>query len=128
MRVTFERDGMHLVGNLLRAEEDRGFAVLLHGGGQARHAGARTARGLTAAGWSTLALDARGHGESDRAADGDYSMDASVGDLAGVIGSLDAPPVLIGASMGGLTWLLAVGERHLGAAGLVLVDDRRVAA
>ena len=49
-------------------------------------------------------------------------MDALVGDLAGVIGSLDVAPVLIGASMGGLTSLLAVGEKHLGAAGLVLVD------
>ena len=59
MWVTFERDGMRLVGNLIRAEEDRGLAILLHGGGQTRHAWATTAHGLTAAGWSTLALDAR---------------------------------------------------------------------
>jgi pimeloyl-ACP methyl ester carboxylesterase len=49
-------------------------------------------------------------------------MDALVDDLARVTATLPAPPVLIGASMGGLTALVAVGEQRVVAAGLVLVD------
>jgi pimeloyl-ACP methyl ester carboxylesterase len=49
-------------------------------------------------------------------------MDALVDDLAAVTDGLPQPPVLIGASMGGLTALVAVGEARVPAAGLVLVD------
>jgi non-heme chloroperoxidase len=69
-----------------------------------------------------VALDARGHGESDWAADHDYSLGAFVSDLVAFVGTLDAPPVLVGASLGGMTALTAVGENPGLARGLVLVD------
>ncbi|GGE81407.1 MULTISPECIES: alpha/beta fold hydrolase [Marinobacter] len=97
--------------------------LLLHGGGQTRHAWAGTARQLAGAGYFAIALDARGHGDSQWAPDGDYSADALVADLAAVRASLRASPVLVGASMGGLTSLLAVGEGPPDfARALVLVD------
>jgi pimeloyl-ACP methyl ester carboxylesterase len=99
------------------------LVVLQHGGGQMRHAWKRTGERLAAAGFRAVAFDARGHGDSDWAADGDYSHDSMVADLRGVLSALgEAHPVLVGASMGGNTSLLAVGEGQVDARALVLVD------
>jgi len=97
--------------------------ILLHGGGQTRHSWGKAARELAHLGYYSIALDLRGHGDSDWAADGDYSLDAFIGDLLAVIATLDQPPALVGASLGGAMSLLALGEvgNHLARA-LVLVD------
>ena len=114
-------------GNRLAAEEfgRRGASpvILLHGGGQTRHAWSGTGVRLARAGYHVLAYDARGHGDSEWAADGDYSPDALIGDLHAVSRTLDSPPVLVGASMGGLTSMVALGESgDRSARALVLVD------
>jgi pimeloyl-ACP methyl ester carboxylesterase len=115
-------DGIELAADEYTAgEEPKGTVLLLHGGGQTRHSWKGTAEAIAASGWRTLSLDARGHGDSGWAPDGDYSMQALVGDLAQVAGEYHQP-VLIGASMGGLTSLVAVGEGAVAARGLVLVD------
>lgn len=97
--------------------------ILLHGGGQTRHSWGRAARELAQSGYYSIALDLRGHGDSDWAADGDYSLDAFILDLLAVMATLDQPPALVGASLGGAMSLLALGEvgNHLARA-LVLVD------
>ncbi|MGE4424863.1 MAG: alpha/beta fold hydrolase [Solirubrobacteraceae bacterium] len=96
--------------------------LMLHGGGQTRHSWDRTARRLAADGRAAITLDARGHGDSEWHPDGDYSIDGLVEDLLGFVATLDAPPVLVGASMGGMTSLVACGENPGLAAGIVLVD------
>ena len=97
--------------------------ILQHGGGQTRHAWKRTGRLLGAAGYHAVAFDARGHGDSDWAPDGEYGQDVMVEDLQCVIAALgNRRPVLVGASMGGGTSLVAVGEQHVNATALVLVD------
>jgi pimeloyl-ACP methyl ester carboxylesterase len=130
-RVEFEGTGVPLVGDLWTADggqhDPRGVVLLLHGGGQTRHSWYRTGQRLGAAGWTALAYDARGHGDSEWATDGDYGLDALVGDLravvAGVRGQIaDVAPVLVGASMGGGTSMVAEGEHPGLAAALVLVD------
>jgi pimeloyl-ACP methyl ester carboxylesterase len=99
------------------------LVMLLHGGGQTRHAWKNTGKILGAAGYHAVAFDARGHGDSDWDADGLYSQDAMVGDLKCLVSALgDSDPVLVGASMGGGTSLVAVGENHVDAAALVMVD------
>lgn len=97
-------------------------AVLLHGGGQTRRSWDATIDTLVESGWRTVALDMRGHGESDWAPDADYSLDAQVADLAAVVATLEAPPVLIGASMGGLASLVFTGWHPGTTRALVLVD------
>ncbi|HTK62905.1 MAG TPA: alpha/beta hydrolase [Pseudonocardia sp.] len=99
-----------------------GSALLLHGGGQTRHSWYRTAAALADSGWTSIAFDARGHGDSDWSPDGDYSIDGLVADLRRVVGALDEPPVLVGASMGGATCLVGEGEHGGLARALVLVD------
>jgi pimeloyl-ACP methyl ester carboxylesterase len=97
-------------------------AVLLHGGGQTRRTWDATTARLVTTGWHTIALDMRGHGDSDWAADGDYGIEAFVGDLRAVVSTLTQPPVLIGASLGGLASLVLLGEQADAARALVLVD------
>jgi pimeloyl-ACP methyl ester carboxylesterase len=96
--------------------------LLMHGGGQTRNAWGRALQDLGAQGWRAIAIDARGHGESDWASDGDYGVDRLSDDLRAVIRTLAAKPVLVGASMGGNTALMAEGETPGIARALVLVD------
>ncbi|CAM3743059.1 alpha/beta hydrolase [Polaromonas hydrogenivorans] len=99
------------------------LVVLQHGGGQTRHAWKGTGEALGAAGYYAVAFDARGHGDSDWAPDGLYGQDVMVQDLQCVIAALGQHrPVLVGASMGGGTSLVAVGEGHVDASALILVD------
>lgn len=99
------------------------LVVLQHGGGQTRHAWKGAGEALGNAGYHAVAYDARGHGDSGWAPADQYDQDYMVGDLCCVVGALGSEcPILVGASMGGGVSLVAVGERHLTAAALVLVD------
>jgi pimeloyl-ACP methyl ester carboxylesterase len=117
-------------GNRLVASEmgPRGRPVLLlHGGGQTRHAWARTARVLAGRGWHAVAMDQRGHGDSEWIADKAYSFEDYGADAAAVARQIareqGAKPVAIGASLGGIASLMALGEAGEPVfAGLVLVD------
>jgi len=99
--------------------------VLLHGGGQTRHAWGGTGQKLSDASFYAVTLDLRGHGESSWAPDGDYSMDAFVKDLSTLLDDhFDRPPAVVGASIGGLTGLVLEGESEQSrASALVLVDS-----
>jgi pimeloyl-ACP methyl ester carboxylesterase len=69
-----------------------------------------------------IALDQRGHGQSDRATDG-YTFDQVVTDLAGVIKAFNLDrPVLVGHSWGGNVVLQYAATYPDGVRGLVLVD------
>ncbi len=97
--------------------------LLQHGGGQTRHAWKSAGETLGAAGYHAVAFDARGHGDSDWAPDGVYGQDVMIADLLCVIDALGGRrPVLVGASMGGGVSLVAVGEDHVDATALVMVD------
>ncbi|RPF71786.1 alpha/beta fold hydrolase [Aurantiacibacter spongiae] len=98
--------------------------ILLHGAGQTRHAWARTAAALADAGYRAITFDARGHGDSDWT--DAYGIPPNVTDLRAVVAQLCPPgarPAIIGASMGGLTGIAALGgDNPLPASSLVLVD------
>lgn len=100
----------------------KGLAVLLlHG--LAGHAGewAQTASWLTER-CRVVALDARGHGHSERFPT-DVSRDAVVADAAFMVERLSlAPVVAVGQSVGGLTALSLAARRPDLVRGLVIVD------
>lgn len=106
--------------------EPKGVVLLLHGGGQTRHSWRRTGERLAGDGWISYAMDLRGHGDSEWAADGAYGMTAMIADLRSVVAHLKSlergPLVLVGASLGGKVALIAVGEDEEFADSLVLVD------
>jgi pimeloyl-ACP methyl ester carboxylesterase len=115
-------EGLNLVADV--RGDPRAWPVLfLHGGGQTRHAWGKTAENVASAGWRSLTLDLRGHGDSDWAANGDYSFTAFGADCIAVVDQLGCPPVLVGASLGGMSAMLAEGtsDRTV-SCGLVLVD------
>lgn len=124
-RIELVTGGLRLVGDRWTADPSvrrRGSCLLLHGGGQTRHSWRVTGARQAAQGWDTVSMDARGHGDSDWAPDGDYSIDALVSDLVAVAATLPDRPVILGASMGGITALVGQGENPQLASGLVLVD------
>src|SRR6478735_11975694 len=105
--------------------------VLLHGGGQTRHAWRRTAEHLGRAGATAYALDLRGHGDSEWVAGGHYAFTDFAADAAAVAATLTQRsgkrPIAIGASLGGIASLLAEGEADKSGSGpvfaaIVLVD------
>ncbi|MCX3059742.1 alpha/beta fold hydrolase [Streptomyces beihaiensis] len=98
--------------------------LLLHGlMGRASH-WADTARWL-AQRHRAVALDQRGHGRSDKPAEGPYDREAYVRDAEAALIQLGlAPAVLVGHSMGALTaWQLAARRPDL-VCGLVICDMR----
>ena len=103
--------------------------LLLHGGGQTRHAWAGTAAILARGGWYAIVLDQRGHGESDWDPDGNYERERYADDVIEVAAELSQPPVLVGASLGGMASLMAIHRAHRAhppkgeiARALILVD------
>lgn len=113
--------GVALVGDVVGAADDPPV-LLLHGGGQTRHAWGGAAGALARAGFRVIALDHRGHGDSAWADDGDYDLATFADDVRAIVAQLGRAPVVVGASLGGLAALLAEGEGGPLLAGLVLVD------
>lgn len=105
------------------AAADRPSVLLLHGGGQNRFSWKKTSQLMADRGMHVVALDSRGHGDSDRAPNAKYTVDALCSDTLAVIEQIGRPVALIGASMGGMTGMLvadAAGPQKV--TKLVLVD------
>jgi peroxiredoxin len=97
--------------------------VFLHGGGQTRRSWGRAAAAVAQKGWQAITVDLRGHGESDWSDDGDYRVVSFAGDIEEVLRALPPHPVLVGASLGGITAMLLAGELAPGIAGAVVLVD-----
>jgi pimeloyl-ACP methyl ester carboxylesterase len=121
-------------GNRLAADvygEAGAPVLLLHGGGQTRHAWRATAERIAAGGRTAYAVDQRGHGDAEWVADGAYAFPDFAADARAVGNELahrtGARPIAIGASLGGIAALLAEGAAGRDGAppvfsALVLVD------
>jgi pimeloyl-ACP methyl ester carboxylesterase len=121
--LRLEFAGMH--GNRLVADswgDPRNHPVLfLHGGGQTRHAWGGTAARIANAGWHAISVDLRGHGESEWT--DQYNRTDFGGDIISIARQIRGKPMLVGASLGGISSLFAedIAEQQLSRA-LVLVD------
>lgn len=113
-------DGLVLTGNV-GGPDVAPLVLLMHGGGQTRHSWAGAMRALVSAGYRVVNLDARGHGESEWSPTQAYSIHDRIKDIHAIVDGHDGPYALVGASMGGLTSIHAIGEGASPAA-LVLVD------
>jgi peroxiredoxin len=114
--------GVRLSADMLGAA-DAPAVLMLHGGGQTRHAWDATAKALASRGWRPVTVDLRGHGQSTHPRPPAYALDDFAEDVRALIAQLAQPAVVIGASLGGMAALLALTEpTPAPAAGLVLVD------
>ncbi len=121
-------------GNALAGDvygEEGPPVLLLHGGGQTRHAWRKTGELIARMGRVAYAVDQRGHGDSEWVADGAYSFPDFAADARVLADTLaersGVRPVAVGASLGGIAALLAEGGPQRPAQGtvfsaLVLVD------
>lgn len=71
-----------------------------------------------------VAMDFRGHGQSDWSADRSYTTDAYAQDLESVLAALEikTPPILMGSSWGALA-MIRVAARHPNAAAALIIVD-----
>ena len=99
------------------------LVLFLHGGGQTRHAWGGAAQGLAKLGFYTVCTDHRGHGDSSWSSEGGYTVDVFARDLLALLGRFDQKPIIVGASLGGISALRAEALSDDSVAkALVLVD------
>jgi pimeloyl-ACP methyl ester carboxylesterase len=107
-------DGLALVADEWNRDAesaaDKATILMLHGGGQNRYSWKNTGQILADAGFHVIALDSRGHGDSDRSPTADYTVESLCSDTLQVLYQIGRPVTLIGASMGGLTGIAAAHE------------------
>jgi pimeloyl-ACP methyl ester carboxylesterase len=115
-------DGVTIVADAYGNPDARPI-LFAHGGGQTRHSWGQTAQTLAQKGWYALAYDHRGHGDSGWSPDNTYRLQHFASDQKAIAQQLAQPPVVVGASLGGLAAMLAQGESDTAIfAAVVLVD------
>ena len=96
--------------------------VLLHGGAQTAHSWDDFAP-VVRNDYHVYALDQRGHGDSDWAADGDYHRTTHCKDVAAFVSSVDiGPHLLVGLSMGGINSITYTARYPERVRALIIVD------
>ena len=123
--VTFTgAGGNKLVGDV--TGEDGPPVLLLHGGGQTRHAWRKTCDVIAKVGRVAYAVDQRGHGDSEWVKDGAYTFPDFAADAKALADALakrtGQRAVAVGASLGGIASMLAQGTYGQVFDALVLVD------
>lgn len=95
------KGGITLVADEWSPENpDSQTILMLHGGGQNRHSWKKTGQVLGDQGFHVVAVDTRGHGDSDRSPNADYAVETLAADVHALIEVVGPPVVIIGASMG----------------------------
>ena len=112
--------------------QQRPTVLFMHGGGQTRYSWQGAAEKVTALGVRALTVDARGHGDSEWVEGGEYTAYAFRDDLRKIADELTEThgghaPILVGASLGGISAMLAQDGGNLRTgrpwfAAIVLVD------
>ncbi|CAH1652833.1 MULTISPECIES: alpha/beta fold hydrolase [unclassified Chelatococcus] len=119
------REGFALTAELA-GPPDGPRVVLVHGGAQSRRAWDVGVGLLSRAGYRSVAIDMRGHGDSDWAPDGNYALEHWAEDLRQVVTALaqdDPRPIaLVGASRGGQSVLLTAVDLPALVSCAVLID------
>ena len=115
--------GLELVASEWGVANDP-LVILMHGGGQTRHAWGSTGEILSKSGFYVLSLDLRGHGDSQWHPDGDYLIESYKGDLVSILNQVGKPASLVGASLGGMVSLSLASDLNKKdlVSALVMVD------
>lgn len=99
------------------------LVLFLHGGGQTRHAWGGAAQALAKLDFYAVCTDHRGHGDSSWSNEGGYTLDVFARDLLELLEHFEQKPIIVGASLGGVSALRAEALAEASVAkALVLVD------
>ena len=93
--------------SLLVSDGERAPLILVHGAANSAHVWTFWQEELGRRGWSSHAIDLRGHGASADVDLGATRMADYADDVAALARTLRGPPVLVGWSMGGLVAMMA---------------------
>ena len=97
--------------------------LLLHGFNQTAHSWDELSERLAAEGFRAIALDQRGHGDTDRPRDGDYRREAMADDPFRLLDALGvAQAAVVGMSMGAVHATLGAVRHPARVRAVVLVD------
>lgn len=120
-RTRFRGSGVTLVADVSGPEN--GLPILfLHGSGQTRQSWGKALSEGARRGYRTIAMDLRGHGDSEWSPDGYYELGLFADDLTTVLRGFAAAPIVVGASLGGLAGMLTAACTPELLRALVLVD------
>lgn len=120
-QVTFKGAGVDLVADTIGPAD--GLPILfLHGSGQTRQSWGKALTEAARRGYRAISLDLRGHGDSEWSPNGAYQLPIFVDDLRAVLPQIGRPPILVGASLGGLVGMFIAAEKPESLRGLILVD------
>ena len=111
-KVFKNREGNDIAASIFGKEPDP-LVVFLHGGGQTRFAWEDVAKNISEKGFFVITYDLRGHGDSFWSKEGKYTISDHKEDLRSILESVNRPANLVGASLGGMTSLLLVGDGEL---------------
>jgi flavin reductase (DIM6/NTAB) family NADH-FMN oxidoreductase RutF/pimeloyl-ACP methyl ester carboxylesterase len=122
-RLDFQGFGGNHIAGTAFGSPDNPSVLLLPSHGQTREFWYGSAAALAEAGRYAICVDLRGHGDSAHSPNGQYGLDAYIGDLRAILAALPNRAVVVTAGLGALIAMAAVGE---GApdlvSGLALVD------
>lgn len=116
--VTLNRLELHYLD---WGDEDKPILLCLHGSTGQAHAWDFLGEAIGEE-WRMIALDMRGHGDTEWA-QGDYTIASFADDIAAFVSYLDVPSIhLVGLSLGGIVAMTYTGRHPEKVAKLVLVD------
>jgi pimeloyl-ACP methyl ester carboxylesterase len=120
-QITIRGSGLNLTADAV-GPMNAPTILFLHGSGQTRQSWGAALLHAVRRGYRAVALDQRGHGDSEWSPEGDYRLESFAADARLVIEHIGGNPIVVGASLGGIVGLLIAATPPPPLRALVLVD------
>jgi pimeloyl-ACP methyl ester carboxylesterase len=120
-RLPIHGSGLKLIADVV-GPVNAPTILFLHGSGQTRQSWGAALLHAAQRDYRAVALDQRGHGDSEWSRDGDYSLESFAADARRAIEQIGESPIVVGASLGGIVGLLIAATPPPALRALVLVD------
>lgn len=120
-RLALRGDGVDLAADATGPMDGQPL-LFLHGSGQTRQSWGKALVEAARHGFRATAMDLRGHGDSGWSPVGRYDLSVFTDDLRAVLSKFPRPPMVVGASLGGIVAMIVAAADPAAIRALVLVD------